>query len=654
MKPFLSTIALLLACFPAAAQKFDPPSSKTPNAATLKLIQEKTAKLKEAVADLHADLTVFVKAAEWIVRHEEWYTVDSVKQTFAILEEGLKRAEFAKAGKRPWLEAEGQMVARGYESNVDESIQPYGVVYPHDYGKDKTKKWRLDVHLHGRDSSLTEVKHLYQHLSKQAPKDQDYVQINIYGRGNNAYRWAGETDVLDVLEHFIRDEEGARYRGVIDRRRVVLKGFSMGGAGTWHIGLRHPDLFAAMQPGAGFTTTHGYIAKLPDPLPDYQEKCLRIYDAYRYAENAFNIPVVAYSGELDKQRQAAVIIEEELNKVKLSSRMTHLIGTGLEHKFPPEWQKKVADELNKYAGPGKGRNGFPERIRFVTHHLGLSGGKQCDWIYIAQMERQYEAARIDASRSGTKVTVKTENVRDFILQWPSWEPKPEEVTIDGVAFDKKARDKIDGVMHFLKRDGRWHVWQRELLDKAPRKEAARYGPIDDAFRNEFICVIGSGRPFHEATEKAAHAQLERFRREWDKYMRGVLIVKKDTDVTENDMRRKNLILFGDPSSNSLIAKSMAKLPIKWTDKELVLGDTKHEPSTHLPMMIYPNPSGSWYIVLNSGHTFHEAEFKGTNAQLYPRLGDFAVVKPTPTKNDPAAFEVVTAGLFDEDWKFPKK
>ena len=54
--------------------------------------------------------------------------------------------------------------------------------------------------------------------------------------------------------------------------------------------------FAAIQPGAGFTTTHGYIAKLPDPLPDYQEKCLRIYDAYRYAENAVHVPIVAYSG----------------------------------------------------------------------------------------------------------------------------------------------------------------------------------------------------------------------------------------------------------------------------------------------------------------------------------------------------------------------
>ena len=635
------------------AQKFDPPPAKTPDAATLKKIEEQTAKLKEAVSDLEPDLTIFVKAAEWIVRHDEWFTADSAKQTLAILEEGFKRAEAIKAGKRPWRQVEGQMVARGYRSNVDDSVQPFGVVYPHGYGRDKTKKWRLDVHLHGRDSSLTEVKHLYQHLGKAAPKDQDFVQINIFGRGNNAYRWAGETDVIEVLEKFIQSEESDRYLGVIDKSRVVLKGFSMGGAGTWHIGLRHADRFAVIQPGAGFTTTHGYIAKLPDPLPDYQEKCLRIYDAFRYAENASNVPIVAYSGEIDKQRQAAENIQAELKRLGLSDRMTHLIGPGLEHKFPPEWQKNVGAELDKYVGAGKGRSGFPERIRLVTYHLGLSGGKQCDWIYIAQMERQYELARVDASRKGTKVDVKTENIRDFILQWPTWEPKPESVTIDGKTFDKRALGNDVG-FQFLKRDGQWHTWQRDLLDKGPRKEAARYGPIDDAFREGFICVVGTGRPFHEATEKAAQAQLERFRREWDKYMRGTLAVKKDNEVTEDDLRRKNLILFGDPSSNSLIARAMSKLPIKWTANELVFGEAKYDPSTHLPMLIYPNPLGSWYVVLNSGHTFHEADFKGTNALLYPRLGDYAVVKPTPTAYDPAAFEVVTAGLFDESWQFPKK
>ena len=44
-----------------------------------------------------------------------------------------------------------------------------------------------------------------------------------------------------------------------------------------------------------------------------------------------------------------------------------------------------------------------------------------------------------------------------------------------------------------------------------------------------------------------------------------------------------------------------------------------------------------------GDTFHAAELRGTNAQLFPRLGDYAVFKVTGT-------EVVMAGLFDEYWQ----
>jgi hypothetical protein len=86
----------------------------------------------------------------------------------------------------------------------------------------------------------------------------------------------------------------------------------------------------------------------------------------------------------------------------------------------------------------------------------------------------------------------------------------------------------------------------------------------------------------------------------------------------------------------------------------MMGGQKYESEKYLPMLIYPNPlspiTSKRYVVLNSGHTFHEAEFKGTNALLFPHLGDYAVVRPIPTAKDPAAFEVMKSGIFDETWK----
>ena len=132
-----------------------------------------------------------------------------------------------------------------------------------------------------------------------------------------------------------------------------------------------------------------------------------------------------------------------------------------------------------------------------------------------------------------------------------------------------------------------------------------------------------------------------------------MIVKNDVDVTDVDIENRNLVLVGDPASNSLIAKVINKLPLQWSDRQISFASETVASSDHVPVLIYRNPlNPNRYVVLNSGHTFHAKEFQGTNAQLYPRLGDYALLKLAPTADDPLHVEVVRAGLFDEFWKIP--
>src|SRR5439155_15220940 len=118
---------------------------------------------------------------------------------------------------------------------------------------------------------------------------------------------------------------------------------------------------------------------------------------------------------------------------------------------------------------------------------------------------------------------------------------------------------------------------------------------------------------------------------------------------------RNLILFGDPSSNSLIAQVLDGLPLRWTRDHIQLGGQTYTSAEHLPVLVYPSPltTNLRYVVFNSGHTFHAADFRGTNALLYPRLGDYAILKPAPTANAPANAQVVRAGLFDDSWQVPR-
>jgi pimeloyl-ACP methyl ester carboxylesterase len=662
--PRLLLPALALACAATALAQYAPPPNMPPDEATLKEIDARKDRLDQAVKRLRSqgvkdpalgDVEVYLKAVEWVTAHEEFYQKDAGKWALEVLDRGLLRASQAGRGEAPWLGQAGFASARAYRSRLDDSVQPYAVTLPAGYGRDRGKKYPLHVVLHGRTAALTEVSFLHSfNGDKAAPKEQDWVQLDLYGRGNNAYRWAGESDVLEAVDHFVAVEAGLGRGALLDLSRTVLRGFSMGGAGTWHLGLHRPDRYCVIAPGAGFTTTKGYTDKLPDPLPPYVEACLHIYDAVDYAENAFNTHIVAYSGGDDPQKKAADNIEAALLKAGLQKRMKHVVALGLKHQFPAEWQKTIREEYAQYVADG--RPDYPEHVRFVTYTLKYPS---CSWVDILSLEQHYRRALVDATAKADGFDVKTENLRSLCLRLRGGETVRDfTVAIDGQEVKGKPRDGGPGglLLYLEKRTGRWSLVLPERLAvdrlRRPQKMAGLQGPIDDAFTAPFLCVRGTGQAWHEATAAYAQADLERFRFEWSKYFRGELPVKRDDEVTPEDIATKNLILFGDPSSNSLVAQALPGLPFRWSKDKITWGGKEYDAASTVPALVYPSPlNAERYVVLNSGHTFHKADFEGTNALLYPRLGDHALLKVTGPKKDALAVEVLEAGLFDDFWQF---
>ena len=129
-------------------------------------------------------------------------------------------------------------------------------------------------------------------------------------------------------------------------------------------------------------------------------------------------------------------------------------------------------------------------------------------------------------------------------------------------------------------------------------------------------------------------------------------LKNDTEVTPADIAAHNLVLFGDPGSNKLLGQIADRLPIRWTANSIAVGTRTYSAADHALVMIYPNPlSPRRYVVINSGHTFHEPEFRGSNALVYPRLGDFAVLRLDARKAATDA-PVEQAGFFDDHWELP--
>jgi hypothetical protein len=211
---------------------------------------------------------------------------------------------------------------------------------------------------------------------------------------------------------------------------------------------------------------------------------------------------------------------------------------------------------------------------------------------------------------------------------------------------------------FVSRGSNW-----ELMDYVPSlgelrrnyavKRPGLQGPIDDAFTGPFLCVRGTGEAWSPALASWANWSLDRFAHEWDKYLRGKLPIKNDTEVTEQDIENHNIILFGDPGSNRLLADILPRLPVDWSRESICLGKATLSTQDHAPVLIYPNPKNARrYVVINSGHTFHGKEFRASNAQLYPRLGDFAVLQFASSSDYGFEEKPVKAGIFNEQWKMP--
>lgn len=616
-------------------------------------LKSRLSQLKPANPDLLADAEVFHKGVVWARRYDPSLSANDLEILNKAVERGLQRADSIAANMTPWTTKKGSVV-RGYVSAVDGSTQPYGVVIPQGY--DGTRPIRLDVVLHGSSKpvGMSELRFCARHdggdEGAAAAPDVDYIELHPLGRVENCYRWAGETDVFEAIDAVCRNYN-------IDRNRIVLRGMSMGASGTWHLGLKHPDRFVALGPYCGYVDTHRFsetpIASFikVGPLPWHQEQGLHMLDSVDYAANAGVVPAIAAIGDQDVFFQAHVIMGEAFAKEGLP--MVNLISRGTGHVIDPVTHAEQMRQIGEYAA--KGLNHGPRQLRFVTWTLKYN---RCHWIELLGLKQHYARAEINArvADDGSIDISAIQNVTQFAIHPPMLQTIGAKLRIAGTEI---VLPKSDEAIVFAHQDGLWRCLGPRSAVVLTGKRPGLQGPIDDAFSAPFVCVRGTGTSWNPDVHAWASANLRRFEYEWARYMRGDLPVKNDSDITEADLKSKHLILFGDPGSNHWIAKALSSLPLTWTSERLSIGDAVYSSVDHAPACIVASPlAADRYVVINSGHTFHEKEFAAFNYLLFPRLGDWSVMKISPGMDQwqPSASDfpdqVIRAGFFDEAWQKP--
>jgi dienelactone hydrolase len=601
------------------------------------------AKSRPMIGDLLPDVQIYHNAVPYALTYNEFFNEREIPVARALLKQGLERASQLRDGKAPWTTATG-LVVRGYVSRIDGSVQPYGLVVPATFQPGLPFAHRLDVWLHGRGENLSELNFLdgRQKSPGEFTPANTFV-LHPYGRYCNANKFAGEVDLFEALDH-------VRKNYSIDENRLVVRGFSMGGAACWQFAVHYAGTWAAAAPGAGFSETAEFLNVFQNEKVQpawYEQKLWHLYDCTDYAVNLYNCPTVAYSGEVDRQKQAADKMAEALKAEGMT--LVHLIGPKTAHAYHPQTKQEINERIDSIAA--RGRNPVPARVRFTTWTLRYN---QMLWLTVDGLEQHWERARVDAEIVGDGVQATTHNVSALTFSMPAgWCPlddtHPPKVRLDGQELEAPpVLSDRSWTVHLRKAD-RWSVVP-STEEEGLHKRHGLQGPIDDAFMDSFLMVKPTGQALNEKVGRWAEGELAHALKHWRQQFRGEARVKDDKDVTEADIAAHNLILWGDPNSNKILAKIADKLPIHWDGQNVQAGAKSFEATHHVPVLIYPNPlNPRRYVVLNSGFTYREYDYLN-NARQVPKLPDYAVIDVAVPVSSRAPGGVVTAGFFGERWE----
>ncbi len=628
-----------------------PPPGFQIDAASRSRLQQSTQELAAAIEALRGrtdartrlvDVEVFQRAVDIALKYDEFFSAEDVGRAERLLKVGRDRAEALAQGEAPWLRATGPTVL-GYRSSIDGTVQPYGVFVPESWSPKVPGRSRLDTWFHGRGETLSELRFIDGALSSGGPFIRpDTFVLQPYGRYNNGSRFAGETDFFESLADLKR-------RFPIDEDRIVIRGFSLGGATAWHLTAHYAADWAASAPGAGFSETRDFLTGFQGEElhpPWWEEKLWQLYDSPAYVENFRNVPLVAYSGEIDRQKQAADVMAKALGAIGIELR--HIIGPNTAHAYHPD----AITQINALIDPlaARGRETLPRTITVTTPTLKYN--RQA-WLQIDALDRHWEKSTVTASlKDGGPITVTTLNSSALTLSFPPGTARqgpPPAVVIDGQPLKTLTlRSDSSWGGSFHREGARWAGGPQP--ERGLRKRHGLQGPIDDAFMSAFLMVTPSAVSRNPRFETWAQAEMAHSLREWRRQFRGDARVKKDTEVSDADIAANNLVLWGDPISNAVLARIADKLPIGWNAEKITVGKNSYPAEGHALIAIYPNPlNPARYVVLNSGPTYREYDYLN-NARQTPKLPDWVVVDLSVPPGFRYPGRVENAGFFGESWE----
>ncbi|HOX05623.1 MAG TPA: alpha/beta hydrolase-fold protein, partial [Planctomycetota bacterium] len=561
----------------------------------------------------------------------------------AVLEEltaGREALAAAAAGRDP-LDGQVGWLERAYWCVADGSAQPYRLYVPRklaDPAERQGGSCPMIVYLHGYVPTYDKHRWVEEDQMRDIcalAEREGAILLMPFGRSNTDFTSIGEVDVLRAI-----DEACRRYP--VDRDRVSICGYSMGGYGAYNLAAHYPDRFSALAVLSGRPVPYYVEVRGRRGLPRYKGFCLDVDCPLLLAPNLVGMPVRIFHnrGEFIPF-ESAQAMAAQLGAAGTDVRLAELKGdhwSGWSALASPETVGWLASQV---------RPKRPDKvvIRTYSPRYGRSY-----WAQIDQLDRWTAPAELIAAETGKgQVELSARNVRAFTLRGICQAPGTGEIqpAVRGAeGFD----------LEFANRAGQgWEV--RGRLKRAPApgrwaKNAALPGPMKEACNGPFTVVWGSSGSAEEAA--ANEAKARRFAAEWQAFAKGAPQAVDEATLTDEEKTARSLIVFGSPTTSRLVAEAarLGALECRLSATELEIAGRKVSLEGDRGVVLTrPSPwcpAKDRYLVISAGRYYgDDADHPAANHKL-DLIPDFIVFGAgAEGEGEPPA---LLAGYFDSDWK----
>jgi hypothetical protein len=538
-----------------------------------------------------------------------------------------------------------------YTSGIDGSLQPYGVWIPSPYNPNVPHPVVLHLHGYGGRASTS-----FSSFQTSWANSHGWILVNADGRREwSNYDHVGEMDLYEIIANL-------KARGYnVDDNRLYLTGASMGGHGSYREAFRHPDRWAAVAPGAGWTDYRNFFPQYyehasnigrasyfqaPPPFnilaPYYvdpaREAILETASSLWQVENAMWLPLyIMYdTGDTTNPSMNATNVIDKMNEFGYSDHLQVTVGTG-GHTA----SYNLTNVYNFFLG--KTRVVDPPEVVYTTNSLQYN---QAYWVQLDRFSESNKWARLHAEIVAPN-TIEVET--DYLVQFTLFlndnlvdMNSPVEVTIDSLST--LTVTPAPSVTFYASLDDANQVAGWSTSDALPGglvKKEGLSGPIADALLSKFLIVYGTSGTAQETAANLRSAQEmavewnNAFILNWQSgsrvqsghesdwwvpyntypyyYFTGaprspttsqqtIVWPVADTAVTAQDMADYNLILYGEPDDNAVIAQIAGDLPFQLSAGRIQVQDRVYTDQPGKPLdysFIYPNPLNPERYVLVS-------------------------------------------------------